>query len=415
MSPKRKAHGDLNVTAPINPAASPSRSLQHRLTHLEERHALLKMEYDNLRGKYMQDLKHWKEYKAAETTRINLKRQRRAERKQARGKSISTDRTTDDPHEALEKLPAVDELVAASDHSQSMTRENARSPVSMEKQSDEVGSPMAEAVVDNKGTPGRLPEGPVTRSQTRLSQQSPEASPRGPHRTTKSPGAFSVDKQLEPGMSTPTGQVSKQLRTLGRVTPWLGSGVPGPSSSKSKGAGGVKGDEDEDIFGDRQDPPYVSGMAVARTPLVRDRGLAATSSLRRSLLHRGAAESAAENAVSTTPSTASRGAKRKLVDLELLSPAEKAAELKQLSKMTSKEKREFYAEYKGKGRYVPPKEVYVLVRASRSDNAGEPECMTITRSTRKGTRGKITSSTMSRGKRPNADSCTAETVNAAKR
>jgi hypothetical protein len=43
--------------------------------------------------------------------------------------------------------------------------------------------------------------------------------------------------------------------------------------------------------------------------------------------------------------------------MEGLSPAEKAIQLKKLSKLPASEKREVYAQYKGKGRYLPPEQV----------------------------------------------------------
>jgi hypothetical protein len=56
-------------------------------------------------------------------------------------------------------------------------------------------------------------------------------------------------------------------------------------------------------------------------------------------------------------SPAAEMVKRRRLDMEGMSPAEKAQERKRLNKMTPAEKREMYSEYKGKGRYLPPDEV----------------------------------------------------------
>jgi len=48
-----------------------------------------------------------------------------------------------------------------------------------------------------------------------------------------------------------------------------------------------------------------------------------------------------------------------------------ARERKRINKMTPAEKKLYYAEYKGKGRYLRPDEVYVPSFTSCSKNRGE--------------------------------------------
>lgn len=87
---------------------------------------------------------------------------------------------------------------------------------------------------------------------------------------------------------------------------------------------------------------------------MRDRtgGAARVSSLRRAALERSVVPSADDTL--STPGASSSTSKRKRLDMEGLSPAEKAAELKKIMRLPASERRDLYAEYKGSGRYMPP-------------------------------------------------------------
>lgn len=334
------------LTSPIH---SPTTSLARRFAYLEERHALLKAEYEKLRTKYSDDLKHWKEYKAVETARINLKKQRKAEKKGTRSK------TTALAEEAGIQVNTAQELVAASDGSQSLAQqETVACYVQEPTQVDNISSVTA-------GRSSQVSEGqheeatpeiilptrkPVPR--TRSASTPPQPSQRPPAQAVRR-----VQDNAVYGRDFATPTNGRSVLALGKVSPWLGQdGADPPSLSSTRSKRGIQ-NEDDDIFGDG--PAAASSTATVRTPLVRDRG--ATTTLRHSALRKTVSVMDASTSSPDWGDISESTKKRKHTEIEAMSPAQKAAELKRLSKMTGKEKREYYAEYKGKGRYLPPEEV----------------------------------------------------------
>ena len=124
-----------------------------------------------------------------------------------------------------------------------------------------------------------------------------------------------------------------------RVAPLLGQPSPTRASASNP--------PQDSLFS--QTPPPVE----PHTSLIRDRGN--PNSLRRSALTKTMSE--VLEGKSSRPSPV----KRKYVDMETMSLAEKSAELKRLSKMSASEKRGYYARYKGKGRYLAAEDLYVLL------------------------------------------------------
>ena len=335
---------------------SPTTSLARRFAYLEERHALLKAEYDRLRAKYQEDLRHWKEYKAVETARIDLKKQRRAERRQER----PTDTT---PHvEEIETqtqfaLPAdvIYELVAASDGSQSLPQRQhihdyVQEPTQIDHASSAtagISSQMSEGQYDEAAPEIILPSRrPVERTR---SASTPPRSP--PHSHVHA--MPQQDKVVyERDFATPTAR--RAAPATGKVSAWLGhDGAQHPPSASTRGIRNMARREQDNVFGDES--IAADSPTVMRTPLIRDRG--ATTSLRHSALRKTVSVLDASTSTPGWGDPTDSTKKRKHIEIEAMSPVQKAAELKRLNKMTVREKREYYAEYKGKGRYLPPEEV----------------------------------------------------------
>lgn len=142
-----------------------------------------------------------------------------------------------------------------------------------------------------------------------------------------------------PGARTPSGTGAALTRQASRVTPWLGGSTSRPSLSSRKRP------VQRDSFGSDSDDDALASPAPARTPLVRDRtGTASMASdgLRLQALKRAALDDTASP---------------KKLDFEGLSAEERAAERRKLSRLSTAERREVYAPYKGKGRYVAPEDV----------------------------------------------------------
>jgi hypothetical protein len=125
-----------------------------------------------------------------------------------------------------------------------------------------------------------------------------------------------------------------------RMTPWLG-GADLPSTSKGSTRARQSSIE-RDSFGDEDLPPLPSAVSsTPKTPLVRDR-VGSTTSLRRSALTKSVSITHAADQHETPTST--RG--------DLKRSRDKALELRRLAKMGTNEKKEYYAAYKGNGRYL---------------------------------------------------------------
>jgi hypothetical protein len=194
--------------------------------------------------------------------------------------------------------------------------------------------------------------------------------PRAPaHTRAETPTPISIprmDQTPRPNASSAKGRVTPAAR----VTPWLGGSSKPLVRTSSKP---TMADPDHDPFNDDEDD-HISPMksdslkallSGVKTPLIRDRGEGPSSSLRRTLLARNMStdvgdRSRMRDSASPAPTTSDSARKRGL-DMTGLSPAQIAQERKKLSKMTPTERKVLYADYKGKGRYLRPDEVYVYI------------------------------------------------------
>jgi hypothetical protein len=166
--------------------------------------------------------------------------------------------------------------------------------------------------------------------------------------------------------TTPAPMTSaSERRQPARVTPWLGTTRKSESSRSASTSTSRRGATTVDFSDDEEDdvPPLRQGV---HTPLVRDRtgsmgGSTGSTNLRRRALQRRAAE---------TPDTSTKRKADDTLDHSLLSPAERARVRKQLSRLSTAERRELYAPYKGKGRYVAPAQ---LNRTAADEFEVDPE------------------------------------------
>ena len=342
-------------------------SLAQQHAHLEDSHRSLKVEYDKLHNQYSQDRVYWKEWKAIQVSRNDLKREKRKARR--------TDQASSSGDNAKAPMSAQMPLVSASVESQ--PKEDSALPVQAEQRATSAtvrrSGPQCEEEVDFDEDTDELayPAGFVemTAGQYGLSKPSrndwSSVAPEGASRLAidLSSPAKVVRQQITTNETPPpplsitqdTMPHDGKLRTShpSRVTPWLGNASP-DKTRPSKKADVL---DNADVF-DRPGTPSTTSAtpATAKAPLIRDRlGLTtSTSSLRRTALQKTIR---ADHPMrdSASPTQSSRG-KRKL-DMQNLSPAEKSVRLKELGKMPAAEKRELYAQYKGKGRYLPPEDV----------------------------------------------------------
>jgi hypothetical protein len=208
--------------------------------------------------------------------------------------------------------------------------------------------------------------------------------------TRNAPGLPTPATRLRSETPTPSVQVTPTARAIGsetrkrptpaaRVTPWLGSSTKPLFRTSSKP---ILADPDIDPFNDQDVSPVKIGPAASslvagvKTPLVRDRGGGGgegpASSLRRTLLARNMSTDVhtsvgdrSRDSVSPGPSVGAGGesSKKRGLDMSGLSHDQIAQERKRLSKMTPAEKKLVYAEYKGKGRYLRPEEVQVMINS----------------------------------------------------
>lgn len=390
-------------TAPAQPSSTvktPTRSratslspgsMTKRYAALEDRHKILKAEYDRLRSKYQDDIKHWKDWKALDTARKEEKRKRKEQKQQGSGRTANNtpaaavvqplnqaDLDDDDamPPEEVSLVPLSQDSPSSSrptasqdqPGSQRVTRSQARKRKADEERAPSQPEPLPaqQDVRDSHlGQDGdaaeRLPAPPVE-----ITPMPPPSQKRRPTREERE----TRDDTPTPGARGPgatTSEMKKRATPAARITPWLGSGPGGKTRTSASTARHEVDPFDIDAH-DREPSPlkrYPSSASYhdnGRTPLVRDRGEGPASSLRRAALTRTfstdlAAIDTSRNRDSVSPDTESSAVKRRRLDMEGLSPAEKAQERKRLNKMTPAQRRAEYADYKGKGRYLPPDEV----------------------------------------------------------
>lgn len=312
------------------------KSKEKAFQHLLSQNASLKKQLDRERSKRASDIKRFQEYKALQDERKALKQRRREERAKADSASRSANAT-----------PASSSVPPPSDP-----------PAPVEERSVPPAAPAPEA---------RLPPPRPKHSYPDAASALPEASTEDPPplRGDSPPNrvrAASTSRITTPtalkresntplrrtttGVPTPTSAPKTSSRAPSRVTPWLG-GTPGSSKTGRRAAEPF--DSDDDNGGDI--------TPTAAKQLVRDR--TGTTSLLKAALQRtttvgGPSAVPDEKNEPVTPLSASR---KRPLDFENLSPAERAAQRRKLAQMSTAERREFYAQYKGSGRYLRPEEV----------------------------------------------------------
>ncbi len=304
-----KARHPLDTPIMFSSVLSPTTSLAQRYAHLEDSHTSLKGEYESLHAKYSEDLKHWKEWKAVEVVRIELKKKKKEERRAKASASGST------------KASSQSKLVCASEESQPK-----------------------ELVVRQRGTSATVES---EHEEERDFVEEEEAPQSVWSEGVEHPGRPASQAKPFRGL---VGDVTPRPRQIctdrtthaSRITPWLGGPTVSCKTPRRKEPDPI---DDTDVF----EHPLPTASAKVQTPLIRDRLGSTTSSLRKAALRKTIRADPSR----ASPATSLQTPKRQL-DLENISIAEKSARLKQLSKMPATEKRQLYAQYKGKGRYLPP-------------------------------------------------------------
>ena len=308
---------------PQSPRSPQTPNIARRLAALEERHRAVKADYESLRAKYAEDVKHFRAWKAYQDARSERKRRKKEERNQVRrnvesGSTPSRGTITTASHE-----PTSTEVVGADS--------DVSAAVPSEPQNESIANEIL--VEDSEESAKREVDGAAAESK------SPE-----PKALVPNPGVSSNNAINEVGVHPRTPRIHsatpQPAPRISESTPWLGQGDrPRPIGMTP-------------TFHDIETPDAeraTSSGAGPSRPLVRDRG--ETPSLRRSAMtNRVMAELKDSRALER---------KRSWTMMEGLSPADKAVQLKKLSRLPASEKREVYAVYKGKGRYIRPDALYV--------------------------------------------------------
>lgn len=344
---------------------------------IEDRYNTLKGEYDKLRGKYQEDIKHWKEWKAADMARKEEKRKKKEMKKSTSQEGAAGNGQDVDNKEEVQGMetvtlipPSQESASASQGGSQRVTRSQAKKRKTEDRSDYEDQARVTETIFPAPNVPSLnsdwMPEEPESQSQLQSFIPPPPSQKR---RITQAavipPFPAARSETPTPRQQTPVNTTSRRVR----VTPWLGGSSTKPLARTSSKP--TMADTDYDPFNDNVNEE-ISPMKAdtsttlvpgVKTPLIRDRGEGPASSLRRTLLaktmsttdaDRSRRESAspAPSAGSSTDSPLKRG-----LDMSGLTPQQVAKERKRISKMTPAEKKVLYAEYKGKGRYLRPDEV----------------------------------------------------------
>ncbi|KAK4685524.1 hypothetical protein P7C73_g4625, partial [Tremellales sp. Uapishka_1] len=300
---KTKTVSSARLLSPRKQVDSPSSALARQHADLQQKHISLKEEYDRLRSRHANDVKHWKEYVAVE----KAKRERKIERKERR--------------KEMKKKPRSQVLVPPSQE-----KELAVSGFQEEGDKEESVSVSPRRTLAPQETPWEMYLG---NDEQMSSTSTRRPAPSDSRQITSIPAVVSLSDHT-------SGIEQVALRhhvTAANVTPWLGN----ESQTALRRMSSLPHDPFE------APNTEVDTPTKFQTPLVRDRvGNRPTS------LHRKALE------LSTAPSE-----KKRKADMEMdgLSSAEKARKLKKLRELPVSERRELYSAYKGKGRYMPPDEV----------------------------------------------------------
>ena len=342
---------------------------------VEDRYNTLKAEYDKLRGKYQEDIKHWKEWKAADTARKEEKRKKKEMKKSTPRESEGgpDEQGVERVMETVTMVPPSQESASTSQGgSQRVTRSQAKKRKVDDRSAFEehrIAETIAPAPVMPSLNSDWMPEEPESQSLPKQTFIPPPPSQK--RRITRTPVLAPAPARSEtPTPQHKTPQVNSTARRGVRVTPWLGGSHTKPLARTSSKP--TMADNEYDPFNDEVEVSPMKGGETSttlvpgvKTPLIRDRGEGSSSSLRRTILarhlstteprerSRDTASPAPSNG-SSTDSPLKRG-----LDMSDLTPEQVAKERKRIGKMTPAEKKVLYAEYKGKGRYLRPDEVYV--------------------------------------------------------
>lgn len=331
-------------------------SLGRRFSHLEDRHNALQAEYDAVRARYQEDLRYWKEYKTAIDARRTERHVKREAKRAAR--AGSTSRTHSSGIKSSQSSTTPDQkvdnsrpqpLVEASDESVPRRAQDPPRHTSGSESSEIIPAiPPPNVVIQREMSTSQMSQPSQSLSQTVFL----------PYGMVNAPPeeASSAASGSRPSTATPTS--SRGLTRLpSRTTPWLGattSATPKATSHKTI----VHRSDDED-FGEGDTSAEL--VVALHTPLVRDRGLPVSSakdtSLRRTALTKHRVEHETPSKDVDDSALVEAGKKRKHMEVNTASPLVKALELKRLNQMSVAEKREYYAQYKGRGRYTAPQEM----------------------------------------------------------
>jgi hypothetical protein len=343
---------------------------------VEDRYNTLKAEYDKLRGKYREDIKHWQEWKAADTARKEEKRKKKEIKKstprenQADEEGGHEEQGVERGMETVTLVPPSQESASASQGgSQRVTRSQAKKRKAGDLDEHRVTETILPSPVMPSLNSDWMPEEPESQSLPEQTFIPPPPSQK--RRITRPPVIPPAPARTEtPTPQHKTPQVSTTARRGVRVTPWLGgSGKPLVRTSSKP----AMADQEYDPFNDEAEispmkggEPSATLVPGVKTPLIRDRGEGPSSSLRRKILARNMSttepgERSRRDSASPAPSNGSStdSPLKRGLDMSDLTPQQVAKERKRISKMTPAEKKVLYAEYKGKGRYLRPDEVYV--------------------------------------------------------
>nr|KIR47424.1 hypothetical protein I312_03186 [Cryptococcus bacillisporus CA1280] len=331
----------LASTAPSTPSRkvaahppSPS-ALRKSYAHLESQHKALKVAYDKLNERHERDMRYLKTYAAVVADREERRRKKRAEKRAQR--SVRKDSAHDESfnHEGNAPATVYQKKNNAGPAMPNATKDDETDPFeaieAIDKQID-TGN-----VALNSGTENGQPASFGTSVLMNTTLQ--------PVSVPIAPGAPSLSQPKSQNRASPLPEPPQPPAT--------------PTTLKRKGS-----DDDLDLLSPPDKTSVVTTPSVFSRNLVRDR--LGESSLRKAVVSRAQGAGVpnplitlSETSSASTPGPSSiksdsSGAKRKAVDLEGLSPAEKAAQRRLINKLPTSEKRELYKEYKKGGRYMVP-------------------------------------------------------------
>ncbi|OCF44665.1 hypothetical protein I317_01552 [Kwoniella heveanensis CBS 569] len=406
---KAKPKGYPSLLASPSSRTSPTHELQRQVAcleadlaqlrnayaHLYDTHQVLKKAHFLLRDTHKADIEHMKEYKKAQLAREEARKKRREEKKARaarEGRSVSVSASAAPPlstsgqnDAAGDGLTSSGATVMADDGAmfdQVLVEESESLPKIVKRNNTQSGLPSS-----GKRQARKDESDQSIRHEGATQLASPSRPPRRPQSDSEPPHLTSTN---HPAFSTPSALRNERRRAViqpAHVTPWLGGSDRLPSTSSNRRLAASRSRDldmarDEEVFA--SPPEQMPTPTVARTPLVRDRGVggdvtslrqmvmqktmmqevetplkAATSTSQR---HRHHSEAAPGSSTHTPASSSSKKRKIMDIDMEGLTPDQKAVKRKMLAQMPVSDRRELYKDYKGKGRYVRPEEVHTSVR-----------------------------------------------------